>query len=363
MNFVMKNFFRAILPSNTKAKLRAMLAKLDLSISALFGHKILRFKAPWFYHWFNSQFSREQVAVLAGRNAYHNSQGIGANTSALLRRNIHRIEKGLSMSPRRPVFAEDYIGETLDCFCRCLTNSEQCIEELSWAKDVLTEYFAKVGETHTILAAKLAFDGADFSELDEQGDDTTRVPYSQDRVISSGIDAETFTALCQQRRSVRWFTEQSVPDDVLNQAIATAALAPSACNRQPFEFYVANEPEKAQKIARLAGGTVGFAHNIQSIIVVVGNLSAYPLERDRHVIYIDGSLAAMQLMLALETHGLSSCPINWPDIEVPERKMAKLLDLAIYQRPIMLIAVGYPDPSGKIPFSQKKVVSVLRKDV
>jgi nitroreductase len=67
----------------------------------------------------------------------------------------------------------------------------------------------------------------------------------------------------------------------------------------------------------------------------------------------------MQLMLSLETLGLSSCPINWPDIENNERKLANLLNLNIYERPVMLMAVGYAHPEGGIPYSQKKGVSVL----
>ena len=90
------------------------------------------------------------------------------------------------------------------------------------------------------------------------------------------------------------------------------------------------------------------------IIAVVGDLSSYPAERDRHVIYIDGSLVTMQLMLALETLGLSTCAINWPDVENREQKLDKLLNLNKYERTIMLLAVGYADPQGGIPFSQKK---------
>lgn len=66
--------------------------------------------------------------------------------------------------------------------------------------------------------------------------------------------------------------------------------------------------------------------------------------------------ASMQLMLALDTLGLASCPINWPDVERLERKMDKFLQLQPWQRPVMLIAVGYPDPTGGIPFSAKKSV-------
>ncbi len=87
---------------------------------------------------------------------------------------------------------------------------------------------------------------------------------------------------------------------------------------------------------------------------MVGDLGAYPEARDRHVIYIDGSLAAMQLMLAFESLGLSTCPINWPDIETAERRLAQKLGLAYHERTVMLLAVGYADPTGGIPYSDKK---------
>ena len=96
---------------------------------------------------------------------------------------------------------------------------------------------------------------------------------------------------------------------------------------------------------------------------MVGDLSAYPGERDRHLIYIDGSLAAMQLMLAFETLGLSTCSINWPDVEAAEQKLEKLLDLKPYERPIMLLSVGYAQDKGGIPYSQKKDAQVLIKKV
>tara|TARA_R110002033_G_scaffold13319_17_gene39683 strand:- start:5523 stop:6632 length:1110 start_codon:yes stop_codon:yes gene_type:complete len=368
----MKNLARSILPTNVKVIIRNTMAKFDSVMSRCFKHRLLRSKASWFYHWFNSQFDREQLAVLAGRNAYEQNQGIGSQSSSLLRRNTHRIEKGLSMSPRRAIFAQEYILETVDCFALCIDLTQLCNEELSWAHDVLSYYFKVVKHTDVISDANFIFESAQarytakyitardsVSSLDQ----TPKIPYTKHQLIKSDISAEQFHSLCVQRRSVRWFTDELVPDEILNQAITTAALAPSACNRQPFNFYVANETELATQVAKLAGGTVGFAENIPCTIVVVGDLSAYALERDRHLIYLDGALAAMQLMLALETLGLSSCPINWPDIEVPENKMAKLLKLESYQRPIMLIAIGYAKESGMIPYSQKKTIAVLRKDI
>jgi nitroreductase len=369
---IVKNLARSILPTNLKVIIRKTMAKFDSVMSQCFKHPLLRSKAPWFYHWFNSQFDREQRAVLAGKNAYDQNQGIGLQSSALLRRNTHRIEKGLSMSPRRAIFAQEYIVETADCFAQCIDLSHLCSEELSWSHDVLSYYFKVVNHSDVVSDANRIFESAQVSyaakysatrdgmSLSAQ---TPKIPYTKDQLIKSDITAAQFHSLCVQRRSVRWFTDEPVPNETLNQAITTAALAPSACNRQPFNFYVANEAELATQVATLAGGTVGFADNIPCTIVVVGDLSAYALERDRHLIYLDGALAAMQLMLALETLGLSTCPINWPDIEVPEKKMAKLLKLEAYQRPIMLIAVGYAKECGMIPYSQKKTIAVLRKDI
>jgi nitroreductase len=75
---------------------------------------------------------------------------------------------------------------------------------------------------------------------------------------------------------------------------------------------------------------------------------------------VDASLAVMPFMMALETLGLSSSPINWPDFEPLERKMQKTLHLEDDERVIMLIAVGYADPEGLVAFSQKKELDVFR---
>jgi len=69
----------------------------------------------------------------------------------------------------------------------------------------------------------------------------------------------------------------------------------------------------------------------------------------------------MTFMLALETLGLSSCPINWPDIEALEKRMEKALGLEGHQRPIMCMAVGYPDPEGMVAFSEKRNIDEIRK--
>lgn len=326
-----------------------------------------RFSAQIYYLLCSKTFAREQLAVINGRIRYLESGG--PKDSSLLRRNIHRLEKGLLMRPRRGIFALDYIEETAEAYALRLRATKErngTVDdgELAWAHDVLATYFQVVDDHTVVNRARQAFQGEDRKiqsntlEL-ERGANGRRIPYH--RISNDApLDYEALKALSMRRRSVRWFSEEVVPRESIDKAISIAIQAPSACNRQPFEFRIFDDREWVQKIAGLPMGTTGYAHNIPVIVVLIGRLRAYFSERDRHVVYIDASLAAMSFMLALETLGLSSCPINWPDIEHREQAMEEVLNLDPDERPIMLLAVGFPDEKGKVAYSQKKDLSRIR---
>ncbi|MGI0480995.1 nitroreductase family protein [Geminocystis sp. CENA526] len=320
--------------------------------------------SPWlssFYYFLgSSQFQREHYAVVRGKLNYYYSLNSGKSKFYLLRRNIHRLEKGLIMKPRREIFALEYIQETIEAYEDILQNKTEFEDEqqLRWFHDVLSEYFNIVSSHPLIDNAK-----NNFLEIENKYTITKGnfIPYQRNLNIPPSINYDQFLELCYRRRSVRWYLQKPVSRELLDKAVAAATLSPSACNRQPFEFRIFDEPELVQKVASLAGGVRGFVHNFPVIIVVIGQLRAYFDEKDRHLIYIDSSLSSMSLMFALETMGLSSCAINWADIPTPEKKMKKLLNLADDERPIMLISVGYPDPEGKVPYSQKKALDQIRK--
>lgn len=317
------------------------------------------FLSSLYYVLFSHKFYREHQAVLRGRLAYAINVAKPGKSSALLRRNIHRLEKGLIMQPRKTQFAQAYITETVTAYVRAVKQNQLCQQELKWATDVLITFFAAVQADAVIASAKVEFQAmCGFND-----NNVTAIPYLHATLPDNPITFEQLCTLFQRRRSVRWYQQKPVGTALLHQAIAAAALAPSACNRQPYQFCIINNASKAADIAQCAMGTTGFAGNIPCLIVVVGDLSAYEAERDRHVIYIDASLAAMQLMLALESLGLQSCPINWPDDEQREQLMAQKLELEYWQRPVMLLAVGYAKPDGGVPFSQKKPPKLLIRDL
>lgn len=350
---------RELSPFRQKLKYRWEQALRGPRLVVLRVFRSTRWLASLYLNLFRRDFGREHKAVLHGMYCYEAAEATRAGNSALLRRNIHRIEKGLIMRPRRPVFAVGFLLETLDAYERVLRDEpgRTDIAELQWAHDVLHAYFTAC-ESHPVVdEARTRFQGLPTAPSHDS--EARYRPYARD-LDENPVGYDAFFALSRRRRSVRWFLERPVPRELIDQALLAAAEAPSACNRQPYIFRIFDDPELVQRVAALPMGTKGFAHNFPAIAVVVGQLRAYFDPRDRHVIYIDGSLAAMGFMYALETLGLSSCPINWPDIPRREAAMQRLLGLEDDQRPIMLIAFGYPDPEAEVAYSRKRSLERLR---
>lgn len=307
------------------------------------------------YFMFRGTFYHEQRSVLCGLAKHHELEGRGAAPRHRLVRGVHRIEKGLSMRDRRDVFAESYVGDVVADL-----ESEWCDDpdrQLRWAVDVLVEYFGVVSRTDAIERAAERFeaflDAVDY----EPGD---RVPYPRRDVPEAPVSQAELQQLARRRTSTRWFEQRPVPRDALDDALRVARQSPSACNRQSWEFRFFDEPELVEDVASLAIGANGYDDNIPCLAVLVGKQRAYNNDRDKHVIYIDASLAAMALQFSLEAQGLASCCINWPAIPRNQRRMAERLDLDRDESVVMLMAIGYPDPDGTIPYSAKKPVEELR---
>lgn len=308
-------------------------------------------------------FNREQYAVLSGRRAYYANMDEARPSHVELRRNVHRLEKGILMQPRRDVFARDYIEETVDFYLVAVKGqgSDHGIDaaELCWAHDVLHKYFSLVTVPDaTVDRARAKFEAAPVPDVVTP--DSELHPYPHSSIQRSDISYEQLLALARQRRSVRWFQDRPVPRELIDKALVVGREAPTACNRLPYEYLVFDDPELVRKVASIPFGAGGYGHQIPTIIVVKGRLDSYFSPRDRHAIYIDASLATMGFIFALETLGLSSSIINWPDFEPLEMKMQKTLGLETHDRVVCLIAVGYAQPDSLVASSPKKSLDVLR---
>lgn len=303
------------------------------------------------YSFFKNTFKREINAVVEGVKAYHDK---GNKNEVTLTRNIHRIEKGLIMPNFKNEFALSYIQETMDVFKGVLDDGNDK-NLIAYATSILDQYFKKVSLNQPLIKEL----SADFFKLNLTSEN--KLPYKRKENQNSTISYDELMQLYLQRRSVRFFKDEFVDRELIHKAAEAASLSPSACNRQPFYLIVADKNPLKDVLGRLPMGATSFYENVPMFAAIIGDLSSYFSERDRNLIYIDGSLFAMSFMLALETLGLSSCPINWPDIEQKEIDLQKVLDLKPYERCVMFIGIGYADPEQKIPFSNKKTTSQLIK--
>jgi nitroreductase len=306
-------------------------------------------------------FNREQYATLAGRRAYYRNLTRDRASHVELRRNVHRLEKALLMQPRRDIFARDYIEETVEFYEHALNRPDSIVNldtgEMGWATDVLTTYFTAVtADDAGVTRARERF--AALPHHESSGDVR---PYPQSEIVRTDITYDQMLHLAQSRRSIRWFQDAPVPRADIDKALAVGRQSPSACNRLPYEFLVFDDPDQVRTIASLPFGAAGYSHQIPTVIVIKGDLSNYFSPRDRHVPYIDASLAAMGFIYALETLGLSASIINWPDFEPLEAKIAKTLGMKPHERVIMLMAVGYAQPDALVAYSKKKSLDTIRR--
>lgn len=312
------------------------------------------------FYFIRGVFYHEQRALLYGQSFYIENEVEKADPIYSITRSTHRIEKGLSMKNRRDVFAEGYIIDlvgSLEQVVQEIGNNECVPTQLEWTLDVLDEYFSVVDHTEPI---ENAYDL--YLELIEKLDYTPgdKRPFPHGEIQNSGMNFESFAQLAETRHSVRWFKQKDVDRDLIDDAISVAVESPSACNRQSFRFYVFDDDDLIDELASIPGGAKSYKNNIPCLVILVGRQRAYFHDRDKHVIYIDASLAAMTFQYALESMGLGSCCINWQSIPRNQRKVRKKLNLDPDEKVIMYMAVGYPDPEGRIPYSEKKSLDDIR---
>ena len=265
------------------------------------------------------------------------------------RRNIHRIEKGLSYQKIKPIFAEDYILETVKYLEYNKQHNFLDLNTQIWGKAVLDLYFKTCSHSKVILKANEIY-----QSLEINSKEPSQIPYLCSERPDLDIDYSSLYNLALRRRSVRFYLNKLVEPELIEKALTLGLQSPSACNRQSFKYLFFNEKEIVDKISQVPGGVAGYT--LPSIVVLIGSYKGYFDERDINAPIIDASLSAMAFLFALETLGLSSVCINWPNLIDREEKIRKLIHLEKHEFIIMLIGVGYPEPGGKIPYSAKQEI-------
>jgi nitroreductase len=106
-------------------------------------------------------------------------------------------------------------------------------------------------------------------------------------------------------RTVRRFTEQPVPQAVLDDLLTVARWSGSANNRQPWAFVVVRDRETLRRLAELEGYVRHLAGAALAIVVV---MDGDPDQVEQET--FDEGVLSQRLQLAAEAHGLGSA-IGW----------------------------------------------------
>ena len=133
------------------------------------------------------------------------------------------------------------------------------------------------------------------------------------------------------KRDHRNFDARAIPNDVLTRILDAGRLAGSARNRQPWRFFVAQQPQARVRLAPVVYvPAMIMAAPIAVAIAVEGAGSAMS--------GFDAGRAAQNIMLAAWDEGVASCPNGIAD---PDAAHAAL-GLSASQILVTILALGYP---------------------
>jgi iodotyrosine deiodinase len=187
-----------------------------------------------------------------------------------------------------------------------------------------------------------------------------------------------FLERMRRRRSVRHFSSDSVPYELVENAIATAATAPSGAHQQPWTFVVVSDPELKRQIRRAAeeeerrsyesrmpnewlealrplGTDWRKPHIEDAPFVIVVFEQAYGVGPDGGKIkhyYVRESvgIAVGFLLASLHEAGLATLTHT----SSPMAFLRDILDRPVNERPYVLIPVGYPAEGCTVPDLQRR---------
>ncbi len=140
------------------------------------------------------------------------------------------------------------------------------------------------------------------------------------------------------RRSVRNFNYHPVPDEIIELMLRAAMHAPSARNRQPWQFYVITDREILRKIPDVHP-FAAMTPEASLAVVVCADETILP---DPERWSLDCSAATLSLQLAAHGLGLGAvwCGV-YPDPD-RQRELKNLLKLPDTIHPFSLVPIGYP---------------------
>jgi nitroreductase len=163
--------------------------------------------------------------------------------------------------------------------------------------------------------------------------------------------------IIKERRSVRAYRPDPVPEEIVQRVLDAARLSPSGKNLQPWKFILVKQESLKH---RLVKASVGQSFIAEAPIVVVacafpdncysrmGNyMKSWP---------VDVAISVEHLMLQAKEEGLGTCWIG----AFEEKEVKSILNIPEGVRVLALTPLGYPneDPAPRGRKSLEEIVSI-----
>ena len=207
-----------------------------------------------------------------------------------------------------------------------------------------------------------------FIELDFQ-------KISKKKMIQKSKD---FLNIIKTRRTVREFSSEEIPQEVINNCILSANTAPSGANKQPWHFVIVKDPKVKKEIRIEAekeesefynnratdewlkdlkqfetNESKPFLEEAPYLIVIFEEKYSIDSKGDKHKNYYTKEsvgIATGFLITALHNCGLATLT-HTPS---PMNFLNKILKRPKNEKPFLLLVVGLPKEGTKVPNIKRK---------
>jgi len=189
--------------------------------------------------------------------------------------------------------------------------------------------------------------------------------------------SRSFYNWMDQRRTVRDFSDRSIPRQVIENIISAASTAPSGAHKQPWTFCVISQPELKEKIRKAAEEeeyesyhnrmSESWLKDLQPLgtdwhkpfleiapYLIIVFKKAYDLvdgeKMNNYYVNESVGLACGFLLAGIHNAGL----VALTHTPSPMNFLTRILDRPENERPYLLIPIGYPSPETFVPKLSRK---------
>jgi FMN reductase [NAD(P)H] len=182
--------------------------------------------------------------------------------------------------------------------------------------------------------------------------DSTELLRARFGIDQPGVDVPPAVAPLLDRRVTRRYTDQPVPDSLLDALLAAAQSAPTKSDLQQYSVIVMRDAARIKQIADWIG-TMDWIATAPVFLVWCGDMRRNQRLCERHGMphannnldtflntAVDCSLAMAQFIAAADAVGLGTCPISYVRSHI--ERVTPLLSLPSGVYPVAGLTVGWP---------------------